>query len=154
MAKKTTKRKALTPAQKAARSKAAKKAAATRKRNKAKKAREARVPKGIRLARARQLERARAKKARTRQPSDIETFGRSAVSRLRKGSALKRQLDTEEPAVRNFAKRAIRKGQTPLKAIQQGRVLHNAGRIDDKGRLKKSGGEKLSKSRLKKLLRI
>ena len=134
---------------KAQRSAAAKKAARTRKRNKA----TGKGSRGARASRARAAARTKTAMTRGRTRTQAEIFGRKTVSRLRKRSALSRQLDTEPKAVRNFAKRSIKKGQTPKKAIEQGRVLHNAERIDDSGKLKKTG-EKLSKSRLKRLLRL
>lgn len=54
-------------------------------------------------------------------------------------AALDRRLKQEAPHVRNFAKRAIARGQTPAKAISQGTILHRNQRIRSDGTLKGSG---------------
>lgn len=73
--------------------------------------------------------------------------------RKAKGRAAKKARFKDEPKpVRNYANRAIAKGQTPKTALEQGRILHQAGRLANNGTLKKRGGGKLSVSNLRKLI--
>lgn len=163
MPSKTKKRKKLTAAQLAARrrSAAAKKAAETRRLNALKKAtakrrRSRAAPRkltGIQQVARRAKERREKAKAPSfisqqlakKKSTKSKTVGSafSTGSSLLKGFAGKRALlatlKQEPKAVRNFAKRAIKKGQTPKKAIEQGRILNDAGRLGDNGKLKKLG---------------
>ncbi len=56
------------------------------------------------------------------------------LSKRKKGKGLSAALKREPLAVQNFARRAIKAGAKPKRAISQGRVLFNENKIDDDGK--------------------
>lgn len=67
----------------------------------------------------------------------FRTKARQVRGELQKGRAIKRRLNQEPKGVAALAKRMAKRGVPLNEAIKRARILHNAGRIDAKGNLKR-----------------
>jgi hypothetical protein len=61
--------------------------------------------------------------------------GTGLLSSMKKKAALSGRLKQEPQPIENYVKRAMQAGQSAKKALDQGRILYNAGRLGPDGRL-------------------